>query len=192
MSRQEIPVLIFVMLVGGGCASRPVAGSGSPGGDRVVAVDETSGASVRVHNDAEGTAVTLAAPADLVYPAVTSTYAFLKVPLTYSDKSVGAQGNTKFIMSRSFAGQPVSAWLNCGDDPFGGPNANNNPVTVSIVTRVRASGGTGTVLETVFSGSTYKQSGNTGQIFCASTGALEQRIAKMVASRITDADKPRD
>ena len=185
MSRHPIPVLILVTLICGGCASRPVAGSGSPGSDRVVAVDETSGASVRVHNDAEGSAVILAAPADLVYTAVTSTYAFLKVPVTYSDRALGAQGNTKFVMSRSFNGQPVSDWLNCGDDPFGGPNANSNPVTVSIVTRARASGGTSTVLETTFTGSTYKQSGNTGQIFCASTGALEQRIAKMVASRIT-------
>jgi hypothetical protein len=111
----------------------------------------------------------------------------LKVPITYADKGLGEQGNRKFIMSRSFDSQPVSAYLNCGDDPFGGPNANANPVQVSIVSRARAAGGTNTVLETVVSGVTYKGGGNSGPIYCTSTGTLEQHIAEMVASRI-----PRD
>jgi hypothetical protein len=96
--------------------------------DRVLATDDRTGVSIRATSDGAATRVTLAATADDVFNAVTSSYAMLKVPVTYADKGIGEQGNKKFVMSRMFDRQPVSAYLNCGDDPFGGPNANANPV----------------------------------------------------------------
>ena len=87
-------------------------------------------------------------------------------------------------MSRRFDGQPLSMYLNCGNDPMGGPNADLNPVQVSIVTRARASGGTSTVLETLVSGFTYKGGASSAPIHCATTGELEEHLAKMVASLI--------
>lgn len=180
-ARLLIAAICFVIAA---CASRSVGTSVGEGGDRVVAVDERLGTSVRVHNDGNSSRVVLAASADSVFAAVTSSYAMLRVPVTYSDRASGVQGNRKFTVSRTFNNQPVATWLNCGDDPFGGPNANSYPVTISLVTGAKASGGSSTVLETILSGYTYKQGGNTGQIYCASTGALEQQIAKMVASRL--------
>ena len=176
--------LVVCSFIAAGCASASSAPSSAPA-DRVIAVDDRVGATVRAPNDVEANRVTLPATADQVYAAVTSSYAMLKVPITYFDKSLGEQGNRKFVMSRTFDNQRVSTYLNCGDDPFGGPNANANPVTVSLVTRAKAVGGTSTVLETTLSGVTYKGGGNSGPIYCGSTGALEQHIAAMVASRLT-------
>ena len=155
--------LVLVSIVAAGCA--PAATSqtaASP--DRVVAVDDTRGSSIRTHSDAKAASITLAASADQVFTAVTESYATIKVPVTYQDKGLGELGNKKFVMSRTFDGQRVSTYLNCGDDPFGGPNADANPVQVSIITRARASGGTSTTLETLVSGVTFKASGSSGPI----------------------------
>jgi hypothetical protein len=114
--------------------------------------------------------------------AVALTYLFLKVPLTYEDKSIGEQGNKMFVMSRTFDGHAISHYLNCGDDPFRGPNADSQRVTASLVTRTRPVTGTQTSVETIFSGYISKP-GQSGTIYCTSTGSLELHMAEMVASR---------
>ncbi|HEY0242465.1 MAG TPA: hypothetical protein VGC52_07355 [Gemmatimonadaceae bacterium] len=177
------PHFSLLFLAAAGCASTP----GSPATatrDRIVATDDRTGSTVRAVNDVDATRVTLPATADQVFAAVASSYAFLKIPITHVDRTLGEQGNKKFVMSRTFDGQQVSHYLNCGSDPFGGPNANSNPVNVSIVTRARAQGGTGTLLETIITGVTYKGGGSTGPIYCATTGAMELHLAEMVASRL--------
>lgn len=116
--------------------------------------------------------------------AVALSYLFLKIPLTHYDKSIGEQGNKNFVMSRRFDGHSISRYLSCGDDPFRGPNADANPVSVSIVTRTQPAGENRTSVETIFSGYISKP-GNSGTIYCATTGSLELRIAEMVASRVT-------
>lgn len=177
--------LVSATLLAVACAPPATTSAGNPGtSDRVLAVDDRVGTSIRAANDIGATRITLDAPVDQVFNAVTSTYAFLKVPITYSDRNLGEQGNKKFIMSRMFDGQPVASYLNCGDDPFGGPNADSNPVTVLLVTRARPAGGTTTIVETTLSGVTHKGTSSTGPIYCATTGALEQHIADMVQSRV--------
>ena len=170
-------------IIAAGCASTPSTPATATR-DRIIVTDDRTGSTVRSVGDVDATRVTLAATADQVFTAVTESYAFLKIPLTHMDKALGEQGNKKFIMSRTFDGKQVSHYLNCGYDPFGGPNANSNPVNVSVVTRARAQGGTSTVLETTITGVTYKGGGNSGPIYCATTGAMEKHLAEMVASRI--------
>ena len=174
--------LVFLILAG--CASSSNAPAASSR-DRILATDDRTGTTVRLNNDVAATRVILPATADQVFAAVTSSYAFLKIPVTYINRALGEQGNKKYTMSRRFEGQQVSHYLNCGDDPFGGPNANAYPVTVSIVTRARPQGGTSTALETTLSGVTYKGGGNTGPIYCASTGALESHLNALVGSRLS-------
>jgi len=187
------PQLVLLALLTAGCASAPASAppsvtANNPGRpDRIVASDEMRGGTIRAPGDAGAASVTLPATADQVFDAITTVFAYLKVPVTYSEKTLGEQGNRKFVMSRRFDNQSVSEYLNCGDDPMGGPNANAYPVTVSLVTRSRASGGTNTVLETILTGITYKPGANSGAIYCASTGTLEGRIAEMVASRLPKA-----
>jgi hypothetical protein len=178
--------LVLVSILAAGCAPAATSHTASSP-DRVVAVDDTRGASIRTHSDAGAAKVSLRASADQVFTAVAQSYATLKVPVTYTDRGLGELGNKKFVMSRTFDGQRVSTYLNCGDDPMGGPNADANPVQVSIVTRARASGGTSTVLETMVSGVTYKPGANSGPIYCATTGELEEHLAEMVASLIPKA-----
>jgi hypothetical protein len=119
-----------------------------------------------------------------VWRAVALTYLFLKVPLTYDDKSSGEQGNKAFAMSRTFDGRAISHYLSCGDDPFRGPNADSQRVTASLITRTRPVSATQTSLEVIFSGYIAKP-GQSGTIYCTSTGSLELHMAEMVASRVT-------
>jgi hypothetical protein len=174
---------VFLSLVLAGCASstRP---SSAPGPDRIIATDENMGVTVRSPNDPGPLPVALPASLDSVMRAVEESYKFLKVPITYSDRATGEQGNKKFVMSRMFDHRSISDYLNCGDDPLRGQNANFFPVTVSLVTRAVVVDATKTTVQTAFSGSTSKPS-NSGVIYCASTGMLEQHIADMVRSRVT-------
>lgn len=178
MLRQN--VLLSLVLIG--CASTTPA-STAPRPDRVIATDENVGVTLRSPNDPGPTAVEMTGSVDSVMKAVELSYRFLKIPITYSDPAMGEQGNKNFVVSRTFDNRAISDYLNCGDDPFRGPNANSWPVTISIVTRARAVEGGQTAVSTELSGVTHKPS-NSGAIYCASTGSLEQHIAEMVRSRI--------
>ena len=167
----------------GGLACATTQGSQSKPADRVVATDDVSGVPVRTHTDPSASSAVIPATSDSVFDAVTSVFAILKVPVTFGDKATGEQGNKQFRMMRTFFNERVSTYVNCGDDPFAGPNADLGPVTVSLVTRLRASGGTSTELTTTVTATTQKPAANSGLIYCASTGYLESQIAKMVRSR---------
>ena len=172
----------FLSLFVAGCASNPHT-TPVPRPDRVIATDENMGVTVRSPNDPGPAATTIRAPLDSVMRAVSLSYAFLKVPITYTDPATGEQGNKKFVMSRKFDTRAISDYLNCGDDPLHGPNANAWPVVVSLVTRVRAVDAGRASVETELSGVTNKPS-NSGPIYCATTGLLEHHLADMVASRV--------
>ena len=178
MVRQKL--LLSLLLIG--CTSNTPPSS-APRPDRVIATDENVGVTVRSPNDPGPTPVAITASVDSVMKAVDLTYRFLKIPITQLDPSTGEQGNKNFVVSRRFDHRAISDYLNCGDDPFRGPNANSWPVTISIITRARAVEGGKTALSTELSGVTHKPS-NSGAIYCASTGYLEQHIAEMVKSRI--------
>lgn len=176
---RSLQFLVFVVISANACATSGVI---QDPGDRTVVVDERAGA-VKVHNDQLSTAVDFPAPVDKVWDAVASSYAILRVDRTVINRETGEQGNPKLFWSRKFDHKSVSTFINCGDDPFSGPNADRSPVTVSLVTRVRAKG-TGTTMTTVLSGTLMKPGANTGTIYCASTGALEEHLAEMVASQL--------
>ena len=174
---------IFLGFLLSGCASAPQPGGATTRPDRIIATDETSGATIRSVNDAGPTPVELEASPDSVMRAVELTYLFLKVPLTYQNKAAGEQGNKNFPMSRTFDGRAISTYLNCGDDPFRGPNADYNRVTASLITRAQPLSANRTSVVTAFTAFISKP-GNSGTIYCASTGTLELHIAEMVASRV--------
>jgi hypothetical protein len=178
MLKQKIFLLIFLS----GCASsKPPTATTRP--DRVIATDEKTGSTIRSVNEPGPAPVILRSPQDSVWRAVALTYLFLKVPVTYDDKSSGEQGNKMFAMSRTFDGHAISHYLNCGDDPFRGPNADSQRVTASLITRTRPVSATQTSIEIIFSGYISKV-GQSGTLYCTSTGSLELHMAEMVASRI--------
>ncbi len=177
--QKLLPLALVALGLTAGCASSGAA----PTPERVVMIDETTGTSIRSVNDRSGPTTSLSEPADKVFDAVTIVFALLKVPRTVASSNTGEQGNTKFAMSRSFNGRPVSTYLSCGDDPLAGSNADSYPVTAALVTRVRPNG-VGSSLETKLTGTLFKPNANTGGIYCASTGALELKIAQMVAAQL--------
>ena len=173
--------LALVSFVAIGCATANTTTNVPP--ERVVAVDERSGASVRTQNDPTGVTSTIQGTTDQVWDATALSFVFLKIPVTYSNRPAGEQGNPNFVMIRNFDGQPLSAYLNCGDDPISGPNANLGRVTVAIVAKIRP-GTSGTVLETLLTGNVVKSGASSAPIYCSTTGTFEKHFADMVASRV--------
>ena len=85
----------LVFLIIAGCASSSNAPAAS-NRDRILATDDRTGTTVRLNNDVDATRVTLPATADQVFAAVTSSYAFLKIPVTYIDRASGDHGMNQY------------------------------------------------------------------------------------------------
>lgn len=115
---MRVRSLILLMASISACST---SGAIRPPTDRVVMVDERVGATVRTGNDQAGSKAVIAAPVDKVWDAVAASYTMLGVTRTFVNQATGEQGNPKLVMSRKFFNQPVSSYLNCGDDPFSGP-----------------------------------------------------------------------
>jgi hypothetical protein len=177
--RKQIILLAIALF---GCASSQ-APEPLQKPDRIIATDETTGATIRSRTELGPAAVELRATQDSVMKAVDLTYLFLKVPITHYDKALGELGNKMFVMWRTFDGRSISNYLNCGDDAFRGPNADYNRVTASLVTRIHQVSTDKTLVETTFSGYISKP-GSSGAIYCTTTGTLETHMAEMVASRV--------
>src|SRR4026209_931752 len=174
--------ILLAMLLLGCTSSQPPTTTARP--DRVIATDERTGVTMRSPNDPGPAPVEIRASQDSVMRAVELTYLFLKVPITHLDRALGEQGNKMFTMSRTFDGRNISNFLNCGDDPFRGPNADYNRITASLVTRTRPLAANRTAVEAASPGY-FPKPGSGGAIFCAPTGSLELHLAEMIASRVT-------
>jgi len=119
--------------------------------------------------------VAIAATPDKTWDAMMAAYAVIGVDVKYLNRPTGELGNRDAVMSRRIATGELSKYLDCGTDPFAGPQANAYPVKTSVVTRMWPDGA-GTKIETMFSGSMTKP-GAGATVHCSSTGSLERLIA---------------
>ncbi len=125
---------------------------------------------------------------DLVVPA-DRAYAFL--PLVY--EQIGLKVNTAVSDSRTIGvnaartrrvgKEPLSRYLSCGTDVTGTPLADSYGVTLTVMSRVTASGTAASVLSTQVLATAAPMAVSGTTVTCQSTGALESLIAKMLTLR---------
>lgn len=127
--------------------------------------------------------VAIAATPDKTWDAMMAAYAVIGVDLKYLNRPTGELGNRDAVMSRRIATGELSRYLDCGIDPFSGPQANAYPVKTSLVTRMTPDGA-GTKVETMFSGLMTKP-GAGATVHCSSTGSLERLIAVTISKLST-------
>jgi len=168
-------VLVLIAFSVSACASGTPSTSER---QRDIIFDDKVGTVRTDANPGRNTVIIPATP-DRTWDAIMSAYSLLSVEVKYLNRPVGELGNRDVVMSRRLVTGELSKYLDCGSDPFAGPQANEYPVRASLVTRMWPDG-TGTKIETRFSG-TMTKSGARATAHCSSTGALESLIAVSVA-----------
>lgn len=127
---------------------------------------------------------TIPAAPSRVFDALKSVYEELGVPPGTHDPSTGRIGNADFWKTRKFAGESISAFLNCGES-LTGTVANNYRIYMSLLSVVRPDGKGASEVETAFRAQAQNMEGTSSdRISCGSTGNLEERIRKAVLLKL--------
>ena len=176
-----------------------VLGAAGCGGSRAPAVVAGGDAqsTVRVSNDVggRGTQLTttsnyaglvdeLPVAADSAWALMPAVYGELGINYNTLDQTRRVIGNDALRVRQRMGDMPLSRYLSCGSDN-GRENANSYAVTMAVRTQVAAgtTPGTTTVVTTVRA-TARSLLFNSGDVECASTQQLEERIAKALKAKI--------
>jgi hypothetical protein len=112
-------------------------------------------------------------------------YADIGVDVKYSNPATGEIGNVAFVRARKMAGQPMSAFVNCGST-LTGPVADSFRITMLLVSTVK-SRGDGSVVETRLQSRGVDVAGgtSTGAMECHSLGTLEHKLHDLVREKLS-------
>lgn len=107
----------------------------------------------------------------------------LKIDLKIRDSTAGVVGNMELVKMRSFGRSPLSRYVSCGHG-ITGPNADRYRVYLALVAFVDTVPDKGTRLGVSLAAAAQDIEGSSKQpVKCASTGALEGQIRRLVAAR---------
>ena len=122
----------------------------------------------------------VSATADRVWEVLPAVYQSLGIAVGTSLPEAKTIGNTKLVLNRSLAGEPLSAFLSCGDGPMGTPLANSYRVDMAIFTIVTPLAGSGAQVETRVNAIATNRAVSGAPVSCATTGRLEGLIAERI------------
>ena len=116
------------------------------------------------------------------WPALVQTYAGFAVPLQGADAKGRMIATQYFHAHASFAGERMSRWLECGST-MTGDIATTYEITLRLGTLIDTSASGRSIIRTAVSASAIAPGSGTTPVQCSSRGALERRIAALVASK---------
>ena len=119
---------------------------------------------------------TIAADPAVVWAAAKQTYAALQIPLGLENPAAHMLGNQNFYKSRTLGGEPMTAFVDCGQGMTGAKAASYR-IYMSLVTTIAGDGKGGTLVQVTFTalGQDVTE-GSTDRIPCGSTGHMEQLV----------------
>ncbi|MBA3646662.1 MAG: hypothetical protein H0W63_10865 [Gemmatimonadaceae bacterium] len=147
--------------------------------DRVLATSEAG--VMRDYDSFASPPVNIPAPPDSVYPVLTAIYKELGIEIEVYDPPRGEIGNKSFSKMYRLGSTPLHEFVGCGST-MTGPAADSYRVQMSLVTHLKVSA-TGTTAQTVLTARAADTGSSKGWISCLSTGILEARVNKALASR---------
>jgi hypothetical protein len=137
----------------------------------------SDGTSMLTGSSAVANSVRTALPADSALARLRAAYEAASVPVTLLDPATGRVGNPRLVIRRALNREPLSTFVDCGRS-LTAVHADQDQLTLSIVSTVRALPGGGSAVETLLTGSASdRTSGNVSDMLpCTTRGALETRI----------------
>lgn len=178
-------MVLSALVMAGVSACAPAAtggGAGSTSGPtRVLATG--AGAEIQIAEDAPVVRTVPAAP-EQVWAALPSVFQAVGITGGAAESGARIYGNRKLVVRRRLADQPVSRYLTCGRTSSGHAAADIYRIHLSVVTSVQPAAGGGSQLQTEVTASAQNTEGtSTTPVRCASTGALEERIARLAGGQ---------
>jgi hypothetical protein len=164
--------------------SAPLAAQRSRNSEPAPRVEETAnGFSIRINSQVAAIEKQIAAPADSVWAALPEVLRELGIAPQVSAGRDRVIGNQR-ITARRVAGDRTDIYVRCGNEGAGASAMSAMRIRLSLLTTVRPEGDTRSRLFTEVTGTANPVEGTGGTILCASTGALEQKLAEAVAARV--------
>jgi hypothetical protein len=182
MHPSRLSLVTVAALATVGCAS---AGSGDPGPYQQshVTVDGPGGRfDLLLTREQYLSSDTLTVAPKSAWPALVQTYAGFGVPLQGADASRYMIATQYVHAHGSFAGERMSRWLECGST-MTGDIATNYEITLRFGSLLDTSVVGRTIVRTTVSATAIATGSGTTGLECSSRGALEKRIAALVASK---------
>lgn len=166
------------------CSSAGAGAAPTPGGPtRVISTGD--GAYVQLAQDTRGTSVQVAASPEQVWAALPAVYKELGVEPGTVDPASWTFGNARFVASRRFAGEPMANLLRCGSTATGAPISSTYRIRMSLLTHLQPAPEGKTEVSTLVQATASSNEGvSNDPVVCASTGALEERIATELRARV--------
>jgi len=163
------------------CAS---SGSGpGPYSQQHVTVDSPSGRiDMLLTRDQYLSSDTITAPPARAWPALVQTYASFGVPLQGADAARRVIATQYVHAHATFAGERMSRWLECGST-MTGEIATNYEITLRFGTLIDSSVVGRSIVRTAVTATAIAPGSGTTPVECSTRGALERRIAALVASK---------
>jgi hypothetical protein len=172
-------LLVTVQL---GCASGAVPVS-SAAGDRQTMTILDAGQPVNITIDRDPSSHQVAASLNSAWNSIAPVYEALGIPLEYADLRTHRTGNTRFVVSRQLAGQPMSKMLRCGEG-ITGALADSYRIQMSIWTELKSIDAENTAVFTRIEAKGSSVSGTGSTVNCITTGMLESAIVKLLKQRV--------
>lgn len=153
--------------------------------DRDIITIDDSGTPVQITVDRDPSRHNVPAGVTQSWNSLASVYETLGIPLEYADVRLHKAGNTRFIVTRSLARQPMSKFLRCGVG-ITGPLADTHRIQMSIWTELKPLGADSTVVFTQIEAKGSPVDGTSGSpAICVTTGMLEWAIVSLLKQRVT-------
>jgi hypothetical protein len=116
-------------------------------------------------------------PVDSAMARLRAAYELAAIPVLLFDPATGRVGNARLQIRRALNHEPLSTFVDCGRS-LTGTHADQDQLTLSIVSTVHPAAGGGSRVETLLTGSAQdRTSGNVSDLQpCTTRGTLESRL----------------
>lgn len=189
MRENMVIVAAAIVLCGCGASTGLPASAGPQTTTIGSAVDASLGGGpvklLTTHRDERGSVSVLAAPVEEVWRVIPGALQDAGVAIGTIDSRTHTIGNTNLVATRTLGGERISRFLSCGQGHSGQPVADEARVTSSLLAALHPEPSGNTRVEIRLTGSARGHGGNATPVTCTTTGRLEQRIARLVAERLS-------
>lgn len=183
LSRAAIMLAAFAVASGCATGKAPALASAPVTGVPMGTGGGTRGFGLEVTKRTDGVETTVAVKPATVFSALGDVFAGLALPLTVRDSVGGTIGNEGYKFRRSLANIPSRRLFDCGGTS-GMPNAETYTIKMSVLSNVSDVGNGTTRIITVVQASAENPSYPGSGVSCASSGAIEDRIAADLRARL--------
>ena len=184
--RHAFAPALLLSLVHAACASRqpaPTPGSGQTQNTTRVVMSDGRNLTIPTVTNTTGSAATVEAPVERAWQLLPAVYQELGIDYTSIDQTRFTIGNPGLRVRGKLGRESLTRYVDCGSGQLGAYAASYD-VTLSLVTQLTPAPDNKTAITSVLQAKAKSPIHSTGDIACASTHRLENRIATLLRVKL--------